>query len=88
MPEATGHIDRAVDSLLGAVGDLDEIEIRQADTQIDAAIANVLAASDTRLNKYVAMLQKLKDDIATVHTGILTTAHEIEELAVRIDNAD
>jgi septal ring factor EnvC (AmiA/AmiB activator) len=83
-----GHIDRAVECLLGAVGDLDEIGIRQADNQIDAAIAKVLAASSTRLSNYAAMLQKLKDDIGTVHTGIRATAHEIEELAVRIDNAD
>lgn len=83
-----GHIDRAVDSLLRAVGDLDEINIHTADDHIDAAIAYVLAASPTRLSKYVAMVQKLKEDVDTVQKQILATAHEIEELAVRIDNAD
>lgn len=85
---ADGHIDRAVDSLLWAVGDLDEIHIHAADAHIDAAITHVLAASSTRLSKYIAMVQKLKEDIDTVHKQILATAHEIEELAVRIDNAD
>lgn len=83
---ADGYLDQAVDSLLNAAGDLDEIPIRNIDTQIDAAIAKVLAASDTVLNKYVAMLQKLKTDATTFRTGVLKASREIEELAVRIDN--
>lgn len=83
-----GHLDRAVDSLLGAVGDLDEIQIGAIDTQIDSAIAKVLAASDTRLGKYVAMLHKLKTDLSDLRAGIRDASHEIEELAVRIDNAE
>src|SRR5262249_25167380 len=55
-----GYIGQAVDSLLDAVGDLDEISIGNVETLIDAAIAKVLAASSTRMSKYVAMLQQLK----------------------------
>jgi hypothetical protein len=78
MPEAEGHIDRAVDSLLSAVGDLDMIQIREAEALVDAAIARVLACSSTHLSKYVALLQKLKTDTGALHAGISTTAQEID----------
>jgi hypothetical protein len=85
---ADGHIDRAVDSLLGAVGDLEEIRIREADEHIDTAIARVQAASSTALTNYVAMLEALKTDVAAIRDRISKAAMDIEELAVRIDNAD
>lgn len=81
-----GHLDLAVDALLGAVGDLDYISIGDVEGHIDAAIAKVLATSGTRLTRFVAMLQKLKLDTSAVRAGIRKAAHEIEELAVRIDH--
>jgi hypothetical protein len=83
-----GYIDRAVDSLLDAVGDLDTISMGNVETLIDSAIAKVLAASGTGMSTYVAMLQKLKTDAGAVRAGIRKASHEIEELAVRIDNAE
>jgi hypothetical protein len=83
-----GYIDRAVDSLLGAVGDLDTISMGNVETLIDSAIAKVLAASSTGMSTYVAMLQQLKTDAGAVRVGIRKASHEIEELAVRIDNAE
>jgi hypothetical protein len=84
MPD--GHIDRAADSLLWAVGELQLIPIHQAEPHIDAAIARIHAASSTALTDYVGMLEALKTDVAAIRDRINKAASEIEELAVRIDH--
>jgi hypothetical protein len=88
MPRPNGHIDHAVDSLLWAVADLEEIRIRDADEHIDAAIARVHEASSTVLANYVAMLETLKTDVVAIRRRILDAAMSIEDLAVRIDHGE
>jgi hypothetical protein len=82
-----GHIDKGVDALLGAVGNLESCPFAELGTAIDTAIAKVISASSEQFTKYVQMLTKLQTDTAELRKGFFHVAHEIEELAVRIDNA-